>query len=480
MNTNPPAPTITTTPQNTSHRRYTIRLLLLATTLLLTHLPATAQRYQPKWDSLDKRPTPQWWQDAKFGIFIHWGVYAVPAYAPTDEANVYAKYSEHYDNRMRHNNPAFTNFHAKTYGTNTTYADFATAFRAEFFDPAQWADLFKKSGARYVVLTSKHHDGYALFPSDYSPRWNSATIGPHRDIAADLTTAVKAAGLHMGFYYSLLEWGNPLYSKETIDRWVTEINLPQMKELVTRYQPDIIWPDGEWDYPSATLRSEEFLAWLYNDSPVKDRVVVNDRWGKETRGKHGSHYTTEYDLVHSGSSLDTQFVHPWEECRGIGGSFGYNRFETPIDYMTSAECIETLIEKVSRGGNLLLNIGPRANGLIPVVMQERLLEMGRWLEVNGEAIYATTAWPSRPKTMRHDKIYYTAKPNTLYVLCTRWPQTSITPPGVTKADKVSLLGSDIPVNFTTTNNKLTITPPQINPGNTPCQHAWVFKITNPQ
>ncbi|HNX33347.1 MAG TPA: alpha-L-fucosidase [Kiritimatiellia bacterium] len=436
--------------------------------------------YKADWESLDKRPLPVWWQEAKFGIFIHWGVYAVPAYAPTDEANVYAKYSEHYDNRLRTGNAAFTNFHARTYGARVAYADFAAQFRAEHFNPDQWADLFKKSGAKYVVLTSKHHDGFALFPSAYSPRWNAQVLGPHRDLAGDLIESVRKQGLHMGYYYSLLEWGNPLYAKATIGRWVQEMNIPQMKELVTRYKPDVLWTDGEWDFTDEELRSVDFLAWLYNESPVKDTVVVNDRWGKKTRGLHGGHFTTEYDLVHTGSSLDTQFVHPWEECRGIGGSFGFNRFETTAHYMTSAQCVETLVEKVSRGGNLLLNIGPQADGLIPVIMQERLLDMGRWLEVNGEAIYATTAWRRRPKNMRETKIYFTRKPDALYAICARWPQGPLTIDHVAKADGVTLLGSSLPVPFSAAEGKLTLQPPAVNPGNMPCEFAWTFKIANPQ
>jgi len=442
-------------------------------------LALRAEPYKADWASLDKRPVPQWWQEAKFGIFIHWGVYAVPAYAPTDEANVYAKYSEHYDNRMRSKNAAFTNFHARTYGDRVTYADFATQFRAEHFNPGQWAELFKKSGARYVVLTSKHHDGFALWPSAHSPRWNAQVLGPHRDLAGELTAAVKQAGLHMGFYYSLLEWGDPLY-KENIGRWVAEMNLPQMKELVTRYEPEVVWTDGEWDYSDEELRSVDFLAWLYNESPVKESVVVNDRWGKKTRGKHGGHYTTEYDLIHAGSSLDTQFVHPWEECRGIGGSFGFNRFETTAHYMTSAQCVETLIEKVSRGGNLLLNIGPQADGLIPVIMEERLLDMGRWLSVNGEAIYATTAWQHRPKNMRETKVYFTRKPDALYAICVRWPQAPLVINNIAKADAVSLLGSPLPVKFTCEGGKLTIEPPAVNPDTLPCDYAWTFKIVRPQ
>ncbi|MFO7936096.1 MAG: alpha-L-fucosidase [Kiritimatiellia bacterium] len=433
--------------------------------------------YEADWESLDKRPVPEWWQKAKFGIFIHWGLYAVPAYAPTDAGHVYAKYSEHYENRLRTGNKKFVDFHKSTYGDKKQYADFAADFKAEHFNPAEWAELFKRSGARYVVLTSKHHDGYALYPSKYSPRWNSMVTGPHRDLAGDLSKAVKDAGLHMGFYYSLLEWSNPLYTKETIDRYVADVNLPQLKELVTRYRPDVVWTDGEWDYSAETLRSTDFLAWLYNESPVKNTVVVNDRWGKKTRGKHGDHYTTEYDLIHRSNSSDKKFTHPWEECRGIGSSFGFNRFETVKHYMSSAQCIETLIEKVSRGGNLLLNIGPKADGLIPVIMQERLLDMGKWLQVNGEAIYGTVAWEHRPDTMRQDKIYYTKKPDVLYVICTKWPQAPITVKNTAAAKSVSLLGSDSEVDFTADGKTVVISPPALNPGTMPCEHAWTFKVS---
>ena len=126
-----------------------------------------------------------------------------------------------------------------------------------------------------------------------------------------------------------------------------------MKELVNAYEPDIIFSDGEWDYDSKTLKSEEFLAWLFNASPVKERVVVNDRWGKETRSQHGDYYTTEYDLVHSNKGIGNKADHPWEESRGIGTSYGYNQFETTEHYLTSKQLVHTSIDKVSNGGNFL-------------------------------------------------------------------------------------------------------------------------------
>ena len=144
-------------------------------------------------------------------------------------------------------------------------ADFAPMFKAEYFDPAEWADLFKEAGARYVVLTSKHHDGFCLWPSTQTPHWNSMVMGPHMDIIDTLSTAVRDAGMRFGLYYSLLEWAHPLYTKPTIEKWVDTHMIPQMKELVNTYKPEIIFSDGEWDWDSKTLKSEEFLAWLYKD-----------------------------------------------------------------------------------------------------------------------------------------------------------------------------------------------------------------------
>ncbi|MFT2010506.1 alpha-L-fucosidase [Pontibacter sp. 13R65] len=436
-----------------------------------------AQKYQPKWSSLDQRPVPQWWSDAKFGIFVHWGLYSVPAYAPVNEVEgVYEKYAEHYMNRLLEGNPHFTNYQKKFYGEGSTYRDFVPLFKAEYFEPDQWAEMFKKSGAGYVVLTSKHHDGYCLWPSKLSPGWNSVETGPRRDLINELSNSVRKAGLRMGLYYSLLEWDNPLYSAATIDQWTTQHMIPQMKDLVSRYKPEVIFADGEWDFTSAELRSEEFLAWLYNESPVKSSVVVNDRWGKETRSKHGGYYTTEYDLI--GDEVNTSRIeHPWEESRGIGTSYGFNQFETLEHYSSSKELIHLLINKVSNGGNLLLNVGPQANGLIPVIMEQRLLDIGSWLKINGEAIYGTSAWGNRPNNMQETGVFYTQKGNDLYVICTKWPQAPLNI-NISKTDKVSLLGSPAKVSFKVSKNKLTITPPAINPGNAPGEHAWVFKVEN--
>jgi alpha-L-fucosidase len=439
-----------------------------------------AQNYKPEWASLDKRPIPQWFTDAKFGIFIHWGIYSVPSWAPANaDIGIYAKYAEWYWNRINGNennkvNQLFRDHHEKMYGKDFNYQDFAGKFKAELFDPDQWADVFKESGAKYVVLTSKHHEGFALWPSEQSWNWNSVDIGPHRDLCGDLSAAVKAKGLHMGFYYSLYEWFNPTYLTNP-DKYINEHMLPQMKDLVNRYKPEIVWTDGEWDYPSNKWKSEEFLAWLYNESPVKESVVVNDRWGKETRSVHGGFYTTEYGLVHEKETSEIA-DHPWEESRGVGTSYGYNRVEDLRNYMSSEALVHMLIQKVSAGGNLLIDIGPSADGLIPVIMQERLLDIGKWLKINGEAIYETRAWANRPAVTKDQVVFFTVKSNDLYVICTKWPVKPVVVKGIKNGGKVTLLGTNVPVNSKFSQGTLTINVPSINPGNNPCSWAWVFKV----
>lgn len=382
---------------------------------------AEGLKYEANWASLDMRPTPAWLADARFGIFIHWGVYAVPAWAPKGQ------YAEWYWQHMQNKNGPTWKHHAATYGADFKYQQFAPMFKAEKFDPDAWADLFVRAGARYVVLTSKHHDGYCLWPAPNSTGWNSVEVGPKRDLLGDLTKAVRKTPVRMGFYYSLYEWFHPLYRSD-VKRYVDEHMLPQFKDLVTRYSPDVVWPDGEWEHPDKTWRSEEFLAWLFNESPCRDTVAVNDRWGKGTRGRHGGYYTSEYG-GHHGGRLGAE--HLWEECQGMGRSFGYNRNEGPTDYRTTQQLLHLLINCVSNGGNLLLNIGPDADGTIPQVMQDRLLEMGAWLKTNGESIYGCGAGPLRNPPWGRT----TAKPGRLYLHLYTWPQGQIELRGLKNAVK---------------------------------------------
>ncbi len=449
--------------------------------ILLAHQTCiySQEKYSPDWESIDSRPVPSWFENAKFGIFIHWGLFSVPSWGPT-EGNIYEKYAEWYWKRQdpgSNPSPAFTEFHNKTYGEKVKYQDFVDDFNAEMFKPDFWAEVFKNSGAKYVVLTSKHHEGFTLWPSAQSWNWNSVDVGPHRDLCGDLINAVREKGLKMGFYYSLYEWFNPLYATD-VSRYVDEHMIPQMKDLITRYEPDVLWTDGEWDHPSETWKSTEFLAWLFNESPVKESVAINDRWGKETRSKHGGYFTTEYDLVHDGSAENTKFERPWEECRGIGGSFGFNRNENLDDYSSSEELIHILINKVARGGNLLLNIGPTADGRIPVIMQQRLSDMGSWLKVNGEAIYSTRSWENSPSITEKSTVFFTKNNRDLYVIITKWQDEPIKIYGIKSVSGVSMLGYNGNIIYSSSSNTLIINPPQLSPAGAPCNYAWVFKVRN--
>ncbi len=447
--------------------------------MLFPGLLTFSQKYKNNWKSIDSRPVPEWFEDAKFGIFIHWGVYSVPAWAPADaNIGVYAKYAEWYWWRSNEDSEAgklFRDYHNKTYGENFKYQDFAAGFNARHFEPEKWAEIFKKAGANYVVLTSKHHEGFTLWPSEQSWNWNSVDVGPHRDLCGELTKAVKNAGLHMGFYYSLYEWYNPLY-KNNFEKYVNEHMFPQMKDLVNRYKPDLFWTDGEWDYPSEDWKSTDFLAWLFNESPVKETVCVNDRWGKETRGVHGGFFTTEYDLVHDQKGVG-ETTRPWEECRGIGTSFGYNQVEDLDNYMTSDALVGMLVEKVAGGGNLLLDVGPTADGRIPVIQQQRLLDIGNWLEINGEAIYNTRKWQNAEENSQ-EHIFFTKKGNDLFVLCTEFPADAISVKGIKKPDSVSLLGFKGNVQYKKSGKTVTISIPNLTPATNPGNYAWVFKLEN--
>lgn len=356
---------------------------ILFSLALLTAITVAAQPYLPEWSSLNTRPVPGWFKDAKFGIFIHWGVYAVPGYTTK------GGYAEWYQHGLENGDSARKEYHRKRFG-NLTYYDLADQFKAELYNPDEWARLFEKSGAKYIVLTSKHHDGYALWPNNDASRswgrgWNSLVTGPRRDLLGDLFRAVRKTSVRAGMYYSLFEWFNPLWKSDP-DKYVSTHVWPQMKELINNYQPDVFWTDGDWDASDATWKSKEFLAWMYNESPVKDKVVTYDRWGSGIRFKQGAVFTPEYQ-----PELDFD-QHYWEESRGMGYSYGYNREEDAWDYNSSQSLIYHLIDKVSRGGNFLLDIGPDEHGKIPPIMQERLLDIGKWLSVNGEAIYGTERW----------------------------------------------------------------------------------------
>lgn len=477
-------------------------LLLL---LLMTVSLFAADKYEATWESINSRPTPSWFQDAKFGIFIHWGLYAVPAWGPV------GKYSEWYWHQITNKSygGATWEYHLQNWGKDFKYEYFAPMFKAELYDPDHWADIFKRSGAKYVVPTSKHHEGYCMWPSEEANKtwgrpWNSMDIGPKRDLLGELMEAGRKVGLKMGFYYSLYEWYNPLWLEDR-DRYVTEHMHPQFKDVVSRYAPAIIFADGEWDMPAEKWRSTELLAWLFNESPCKDEVVINDRWGKGCRHKNGGYYTTEYT---AGMDLGD---HPWEESRGMGYSYGYNRAETIDDYKSGRELILVLIDMVSRGGNLLLDIGPDADGRIPTIMEERLLEIGNWLAINGEAIYGTRPWKRTrqwsegeiPKVeygkeymVKYDvmdavkppsegkasvEAFFTSKGDDLYAIFPRWPedgQLTINAVQVSPKTKATLLGLDEELEYNVNRNSVSIDLPKLTNTSRLDHTAYVVKLTN--
>ena len=475
---------------------------------------ALAQKFEPTWESIDSRPTPAWWSDAKFGIFIHWGVYSVPAFATKGE------YAEWYWERVRkpgNPDPASKDaqirretraFHERVYGKNFDYQEFAPRFTAEMFDADKWADIFEQSGAKYVVLVSKHHDGFALWPSkeanaSWGRAWNAVDIGPRRDLVGELSAAVRRHHLEMGFYFSLYEWFNPLWLAGNTDAYVEKHLFPQFKDLVTRYSPAVIFSDGEWDLPSEKWRAPELLAWLFNDSPVGQHVVVNDRWGRESRHKHGGYYTTEYGAGLPGAS------HAWEENRGLGHSYGFNRNEDLADYSSETRLLLTLIDTVSRGGNLLLNVGPTADGRIPVVMQDRLAYLGQWLKHNGDAIYGTRTfrdgaqWTAGKRQevdtstnyrARYDvealtlhpapgdarkEILFTRKGDVLFAILPVYPAGKLTLRNLQfgKAARVSLLGSThAQIAWRKKSADVVVTLPAIGDGELPFAGPRVLKI----
>lgn len=440
--------------------------------------PSTG-RYAPNWHSLDTRPTPAWYDEAKIGIFLHWGVFSVPSFGSE-------WFWWHWQGAKV---PAFREFMERNYRPGFTYQDFAPQFKAEFFDPDRWAEIFKKAGARYVVLTSKHHEGFTLWPSAVSWNWNAGDVGPRRDLVGDLARAVrKKGGVRFGLYHSLYEWFNPLYlaDKEAgFERndFVARKTMPELVEIVTTYRPEIIWSDGDWEASDTYWNSTQFLAWLYNDSPVRDTVLVNDRWGKGTPCKHGDFYNCK-DHYNPGTLVE----HKWENAMTVDkDSWGYRRNARLADYHTIEELLAELSSTVSCNGNFLLNVGPTSDGVILPAFEERLTQMGTWLEVNGEAIYGSRPWRSQNDTVTPG-VWYTSKNDTVYAIVLKWPKNNKLALGslsLRKGASVTMLGLDgydlTPYSALTPENWINvgltvITFPPLTPDLLPTPWAWVLKI----
>jgi alpha-L-fucosidase len=348
------------------------------------------------------RPLPGWYDDAKLGIFIHWGPYAVPCYAPLAndmgemmehgnwaDAFRATPYTEWYLNSWSIPGSPVAEHHAATYGAGT-YADFVAEFveRARGATVADWVPLFAGAGARYVVPVTKHHDGFLM--------WRSATPNPHRrgwmaerDHIGELAAATRAAGMRFGVYYSGgLDWTfQPPPITDLASLIAAVPNTPEyaeyatahVDELIDRFAPCALWNDIGWP---RRLDPNELFARYY--AAVPDGIV-NDRFdiAAVARGRlHADIGTPEYSTKPRGARK-------WEVCRGIGRGFGYNRNETEATLLAPDDLIWMLVDIVGRGGNLLLNIGPSADGQIPFAQAMRLTALGWWLRVNGAAIYGT-------------------------------------------------------------------------------------------
>ncbi len=435
--------------------------------------------YENNWESLNKRKVPEWFGKAKFGIFIHWGLYSVPAYANIkDYAEWYGYCAALKDDEVETENQRMSKEHHKKFYNDRPYLDFKYDFKGERFDAEKWAKLFVRSGAKYINFVSKHHDGYCLYETEYAPQLNSVECAPKRDFLMELKNALDGTGVRFGVYHSVYEWWHPLYL-ENPEKYALEHLIPMLKELVEKYQPNTLFTDGEWEHESSVWHSTEFLQWLYNESSVKDFIVPNDRWGRETRGRFGGNFTTEYGIIDTINNLKIEEIdldRPFEECRGIGCSFGLNKEEGCENYLSVKELLTTLCSLVSKGGNFLLNIGPDADGTIPPIMEERLLGMGKWLSVNGEAIYDSEVYNNKPSA---DGIFYTQRDGNVYAITTRFPSKPTVFPEIDFCDnkKISLLGSDCRVIAENAHGKLSLKADIISPDEVACEHLYVFKIS---
>jgi len=447
---------------------------LFSLSLLISVITSCLGQYKPSWDSLDSRPLPAWYDEAKIGIFIHWGVFSVPSYN-----------SEWFWWQWKGSKtPSTVQFMEKNYRPGFSYTDFAPQFTAELYNPDQWADILGASGAQYVVLTSKHHEGFTNWGGKYSWNWNSVDNGPHRDLVGDLANSIrKKTKLHFGLYYSLFEWFHPLWLQDKNNKFSTKDYvdrkmMPEIRELVNQFKPEVVWADGDWEASWQYWNSTEFLAWLYNESPVKDVVVTNDRWGSDARCKHGGYYT-----CHDKFNPGVLQKHKWENCMTIDRhSWGYRRNSQLSEYLDMDELTKTLMETVSCGGNMLMNIGPTHDGRIMPIFEERLRQMGSWLKVNGEAIYASKPWTHQNDTVTPG-VWYTSKKQptgtVVYATVLDWPKGDLVLGSVTPTQNtvITMLGYPAPFKWRR-NPKMGITVmiPPIPAASMPCEWAWVFKL----
>lgn len=414
--------------------------------------------YQPNLESIRTHTVPDWFHDAKFGIFIHWGLYSVPSWAPVsgDIQEIIKRdgfgglmrqnpYAEWYLNSLRIPGTPTEAHHAVTYGEDFPYERFQIEFErtSERMDPDDWATLFAESGARYVVLVTKHHDGYTLWPTDVqNPRTDG--FSARRDLVGELSQAVRRREMRMGLYYSgVLDWTfrqepildlftfleNQRQSEEYVD-YATA----QFKELIDRYAPSILWNDI--GYP-ALGDVPELVSYYYNrvpDGVVNDRFrqtnIPGSRVGRAVmkalisvrlalaRGGLPDLASPHYDFrTPEYATYDEIKAEKWESTRGIGHSFGYNQLETDAQMLGGVELIRMLTDIVSKNGNLLLNVGPKADGTIPDMQRKPLAALGKWLSRYGDAIYGTRPYRRAASTTSSElEVRFTRRGDTVFAI----------------------------------------------------------------
>jgi alpha-L-fucosidase len=494
-----------------SHLRY-IAIVLSA---WLACLPARAAApYDGSWESLQKMPVPAWFDDGKIGIFIHWGPYSVLGYKKGDQGYAEQVPKAIYADPKHHDPLLKQRFGAAP--PEFGYKDVVDHFKAEKWDPEAWATLFDEVGAKYVVLTAEHHDGWANWDSDLTP-WNAMDKGPKRDLVGELGAAVRKRGLkyapsthrerhHM--YFSSKNYvadGEPypdivkeielnpeaasLYGPFDLDKAFADDYVARWKEIEKKYQPDFLWiddiplwtrdgnnvlkgiakPEIQYFYDQLRLMITDFM----NQGAARGQEVYLNNKGGSVNWPEGVGCREKDNLRLA------QLGPKWQSCTTFGTSFGYLAAEEADDYpytkKNAGEVIHEMIEVVSRNGNFLINIGPRADGTIPEWQVERLRAMGAWLKINGAAIYGSRYWHTTQQ--KTDHLAFTTNGKNLYAICLQQPKpfTIEATKGWTAADveSVRLLGSNGKVEWGIDENGLRITPPA-ELGTS--KHAWAFEI----
>jgi len=467
-------------------------------------------QFQPTKKSLRKHKVAQWFQNAKLGIFITWGPYAVPAYAPTDLGDIseiiykygygtYLKhnpYAEWYVNTMKIEGSPTQTHHQEIYGETASYDQFAAEFNESIknWDPESWARLFHQIHARYIVLTANHMDGFLLWPSKY-PNPKKENYYASRDIVSELAEAVRAKGIKLGIYHlcvmddtwnsSVIQTSGDAFAHVPQDPEFSAYIDDHYYEIIDQWKPDILWNDIGYP-PYGKLYY--ILAHYYN---TVENGVINDRWlifskrllwlmkfrlarrvadwAQRRAFKKGS-AGNPFPVLHDYRTLeyivpDKIMKEKWECCRGIGRSFGYNQMETEKDCLSVPDLIRLFVDIVSKNGNLLLNIGPRADGAIPEIQLERLLGLGKWLDTNQEAIFDTQPWEiAGGLTSEGIAVRYTQKEDALYAILLAKPEQSqiiINHLNIGESTTVIMLGDEVPLEIKTEGTNLTISLPEI-------------------